>query len=364
MYDDIIDLAMDQQLLTAINTSSDNSSRLPVWRELFSKSKEDLESIRSQLSADNLLTFDIIFEEPIGYYFIKSYLKSQHSIDKAIFVRDVDIFKTLNDPAALKEVANRIFNTFCTPETPDRVKGTSSLYNLNTHLLGIKALKYVETSSDRSSKTSEFSRFELTECEAITEAPSCLGLSSINETFTDTNSNDLTETPTTRTPVQLESESKSNPHDNSDLLLSHGSSNKHYISPIISELRPEPEAQPQPQPQPQPKVINTKAAFWSEDSNAIGCYGQPVRLLKKKLNAEEFETNMFDQLVRQILSDLKLDVFPRFLKSKACDLYLRCKALEEGRSHWIASIPCVCLVVVHLGLSMHAKRRIQGGCMP
>merc|ERR1712130_1042845 len=72
--------------------------------------------------------------------------------------------------------------------------------------------------------------------------------------------------------------------------------------------------------------LNT--SFFSEHANAIGCYGKPAKKLKEKMDAENCNVDIFDLVVQQIMADLKLDVFPRFLKSKMFDMYLRCKSLE------------------------------------
>src|SRR5690606_40540104 len=60
-----------------------------------------------------LLTFDSIFEEPLGYYLIKCFLTSDINIDKVIFIKDVKIFKTLNDPTIRKSIAKLIYESYC-----------------------------------------------------------------------------------------------------------------------------------------------------------------------------------------------------------------------------------------------------------
>merc|ERR1712176_1263618 len=65
------------------------------------------------------------------------------------------------------------------------------------------------------------------------------------------------------------------------------------------------------------------------NSNVIGCYGKPLKILRDKIAAGRCETDIFDVLLKQILNDLKLDVFPRFVKSEMFEMYLRCRCLEQ-----------------------------------
>eukprot|EP00486_Rosalina_sp_Unknown_P011036 CAMPEP_0201592598 /NCGR_PEP_ID=MMETSP0190_2-20130828/190453_1 /ASSEMBLY_ACC=CAM_ASM_000263 /TAXON_ID=37353 /ORGANISM="Rosalina sp." /LENGTH=379 /DNA_ID=CAMNT_0048051449 /DNA_START=68 /DNA_END=1208 /DNA_ORIENTATION=+ len=130
MYDDIIDLAMDQQLLTEINNQIDYRA-LPIWRELQLRTDEEIKTLEQKLNNNERLAFDHLFREPIGFYFIKSYLQTQHSVDKAVFIRDVAVYKTLIHPEARKEALVKIFEAFCGPELPDRIQGTSALIDIH-----------------------------------------------------------------------------------------------------------------------------------------------------------------------------------------------------------------------------------------
>lgn len=114
MYDDIIHLAMDQQLLTEIRERDSNYKKLPLCREL--QKNESTADLEQQLSNDGDLCFEKVFHEPVGYHLMKSFLSSEHSVDKAVFIADVEIFKTLMDPRALQNVSIKIYEQFCAPE--------------------------------------------------------------------------------------------------------------------------------------------------------------------------------------------------------------------------------------------------------
>eukprot|EP01084_Bolivina_argentea_P255072 428931_1 len=130
MFEDLIEIAMDQQFIQAIgNGTATNNKLLPIWRELLSKAEDEMEELESKLCDEHKLTFDVLFNEILGHYFIAQYLKSQHSIDKAVFIQDVNIFKSIKDDNMRKQALYKIYNTFCAPEKKNRIKGTSCFEN-------------------------------------------------------------------------------------------------------------------------------------------------------------------------------------------------------------------------------------------
>eukprot|EP01083_Nonionella_stella_P012383 35146_1 len=114
MYDDIIHLAMDQQLLTEIRERDSNYKKLPLWREL--QKTDSTQELEEELSSAGELTFESVFHEPVGYHLMKSFLRSEHSVDKAVFLADVEVYKTLQDPRARENVSYKIYEQFCAPE--------------------------------------------------------------------------------------------------------------------------------------------------------------------------------------------------------------------------------------------------------
>jgi len=81
--------------------------------------------LENQLRSESLLDFNTIFHEPVGTYLIQTFLVTEHSVDKAIFVNDVETFKKLNDPSARHNVACKIFSQFCAAERVDHIQGIS-----------------------------------------------------------------------------------------------------------------------------------------------------------------------------------------------------------------------------------------------
>ncbi len=94
MYDDIIHLAMDQQLLTEIGQNNVNYRKLPLWKEL--QKKEDMTEFEAKLEEAGQLTFDKIFNEPVGFHLMRSFLESEHSVDKVESLSPLSPFARLS----------------------------------------------------------------------------------------------------------------------------------------------------------------------------------------------------------------------------------------------------------------------------
>ena len=324
MYDDIIDLVMDQQLLTEINTKTVNYKRLPIWEELHSKTDAEMEELQQSLSDQNMLTFDRVFREPIGFHFIKSYLESQHSVDKAIFIRDVETYQSLTDFHARNETAHKIYSTFCIPENPNRVKGTSALIkDSQAHLNATKHPAEVSYLS----KSKSLPDRELSNFEGLDGTITQFELSKVNS--------ELTELDTSRIDSHLSIDH--NQDDPQCVRSTTMGSRSHYLQSNNSQLSFSEHLAPPMQSnslhskrdlESVSTVQTSNSNFFSDESNAIGIYGKCVVRLKRRMDADDFELSLFDEVRQQILNDLKLDVFPRFLKSSMFGMYLRCKSLE------------------------------------
>eukprot|EP00461_Guttulinopsis_vulgaris_P000324 UN00324 len=65
--------------------------------------------------------------------------------------------------------------------------------------------------------------------------------------------------------------------------------------------------------------------------NTLGIYGQLVSDVRDAVTRGEAPPDVFDSVARQVLDDLKLDVFPRFCQSHYYKRYIRCKYIETVR---------------------------------
>src|SRR3954470_6816892 len=73
---------------------------------------EELRGLEDKLRFENKLSFDSIFNEPTGYYMIKCFLIADYAVDKAIFIKDVDAYKSMRFESARRKVALLLYQRF------------------------------------------------------------------------------------------------------------------------------------------------------------------------------------------------------------------------------------------------------------
>lgn len=80
-----------------------------------------------------------------------------------------------------------------------------------------------------------------------------------------------------------------------------------------------------------PKGVKEKPSMLSigHSNNAIGVYGASVRRVKELVQSKSYPKNLFDEVAQEVMNDLKLDVFPRFVKSDFYKTYIRTKTIEK-----------------------------------
>ena len=125
MYASIVEVTQNREFLDSIKKGWSDGPNLNLLSTLpsYSECAEFEESLRSS----NAITFDRIFHEPLGYHLIKSFLVFQHSDDKAVFVTDVELYKSLTDPSARQHISRKIFLKYCaaTPIPMHSLRGIS-----------------------------------------------------------------------------------------------------------------------------------------------------------------------------------------------------------------------------------------------
>jgi len=101
---------------------------------------DELRGLEEKLRFDNKLTFDSIFNEPTGYYMIKCFLIADYAVDKAIFIKDVEAYKSMRFESARRKVALLLYQRFvATDETPahDFKQGSSVFQIIQSHKGGM-----------------------------------------------------------------------------------------------------------------------------------------------------------------------------------------------------------------------------------
>ncbi|ETO26797.1 hypothetical protein RFI_10338, partial [Reticulomyxa filosa] len=84
-------------------------------------------------------------------------------------------------------------------------------------------------------------------------------------------------------------------------------------------------------------LLKYRLSLLTENTNTIGVYGKPVERLKKRLDEDAIITkDIFSEVSEEVINDLRLDVFPRFVKSKWYQMYLRCQAYIEEKTQTVS----------------------------
>jgi len=108
MFEDIHEIAENSAYLKAVeekDVSLIMLDQLPPY--------DECKELENQLKTSKQLTFNMIFQEPTGFYMLKCFLKADYAVDKAIFIKDVEAFKSMRFESARKKSCKTTLSTFC-----------------------------------------------------------------------------------------------------------------------------------------------------------------------------------------------------------------------------------------------------------
>jgi len=132
MYDEIIEIAENRAYLHAVQDGNGQGGpNLELLKRIPAFDSPVIQEFLKTLDQNNQLTFEAVFKEPVGYYHIKLFLISDYSVDKAVFLNDVRLFKTLKDAQARRTVASFIFKKYMTDQIAGWFKPGVSIFELN-----------------------------------------------------------------------------------------------------------------------------------------------------------------------------------------------------------------------------------------
>jgi len=283
MVDDILQLAHNQQFLERITNGNQAGGNLELLKKLPKYS--ELGELERKLKIAGALDFQHIFHEPVGTYLMQTFLVTEHSVDKAIFVNDVETFKKLNDPSARLNVAGKIWNRFLAAETNEHVQGISVFAKTDA-----KDPWYARK------KSIAYHNTELTK--------SAVGHGTAHE---------------------LDS------GEETQLQNGNGNGNdSELVEAITDEVLGDGEHS-KTQTQTHSKAAKEQPlSLLTEGTNTIGVYGKPLQRIKRRIDAHDTsDETLFDAVLDEVMDDLRLDAFPRFEKSMYYKTYIQCKAMEE-----------------------------------
>lgn len=103
MFEDIHEMAENTAYLKAVE---EKDVSLEMWENLPPYS--DLPDLENRLIAEGSINFNTIFHEPTGFYMIKCFLIADYAGDKALFVKDVESYKSMRFESARKKIARLV----------------------------------------------------------------------------------------------------------------------------------------------------------------------------------------------------------------------------------------------------------------
>lgn len=273
MFEDIHEIAENSAYLKAVE---EKDVCTEIWDTL--PPFEDLKDLEEKLKAEGRINFNTIFGEPTGYYFIKCFLIADYAVDKAIFLKDIEAYRSMRFESARKRVAKIIFQRFIAPDSDNSTefkKGSSVFQIIQTRKdlvqeeekhEGAKPMISAPGSVPPQSPTSNGAKPDGTQPAIPPLAAASLA----------------------PPPSTLSAPNGGNMSSRADSILQMGNQN-----------------------------------------NAIGVYGKSVRAVRERVHKGEAPKELFDEVAAEVLNDLKLDAFPRFLQSKFYQKYLRTKHIEQ-----------------------------------
>ena len=125
MYTSVVEVTQNREFLDSVRKGWSHGPNLNLLSTLPSYS--DCADFEQRLTSTNAITFDKVFHEPLGYHLIKAFLVLNHSDDKAVFVTDVELYKSLTDASARMHISRKIFVKYCasTSTQTDTLRGIS-----------------------------------------------------------------------------------------------------------------------------------------------------------------------------------------------------------------------------------------------
>lgn len=327
MFEDIHEIAENSAYLKAVE---ERDVCLDMYEQLPSYTDPSVKEMEDKLRLSNKLTFEGIFNEAIGYYFVKCFLLSDYAVDKACFIRDVNDYKKMRFESARKKVSKLIYQRFVSTEYNNNIN--TSQYDQNNLFNNIpdsskKGLSVFQLIQLQKQNTNNDNNLNLNQ-KNILEPSNIMTKTQNYITSNNTNNNN-------NAHIQHHNVVSQN-HQPS---ISHINSTQHHINTVshnavhtdLSNKR-----------MSNGQSINNYNNIDNINNggnmlqigvhnNAIGVYGPAVRQIAQRVHNNEAPPDLFDIVAREVWYDLKFDMFPRFIQSEFYHKYLRCKYVEYIR---------------------------------
>ena len=307
MFEDIHEIAENSAYLRAVeekDVSLEMYEQLPPY--------EQCREIEDKLRADNRLTFECIFNEPTGFYCIKTFLIADYAVDKAIFIKDVEAYKSMRFESARRKVAALLYQRFVSTDPEHEFKHGLSVFQI------IQQSKGAEEKKERDGKVQ----------------PASINLSA---SPSHAQSLELKTVIPPASPLNQSIANTSNGHNTAAGLPSPSAGATLTIQHVNGLTVGGPSASPHAAMQHSPITPSSPSHAahtllqMGSNNNPIGVYGKSVRIVREKVNRGEAPKDLFDEVARDVMTDLKLDAFPRFKQGEFYRRYIRTKAIETQK---------------------------------
>jgi len=154
MDDEFIKIAEDRADLHAVEEGNGQGPNIELLENIPIFESTAIQEFLHVLVKENKLTFNAVFKEPVGYYHIKLFLIADYSVDKAVFLNDVKMYKRLEDVQARESVAPLIFRKYMT-EHKGSFKPGVSVFECN-YAEELQRSKHERSKSKKSDETSMY----------------------------------------------------------------------------------------------------------------------------------------------------------------------------------------------------------------
>jgi len=272
MFEDIHEIAENSAYLKAVE---DRDVCLEMYESL--PAYEDCQHIEASLAQQNKLTFDAIFHEATGFYMMKCFLIADYCVDKAIFIKDVAAYKLMRFESARRKIALLLFNRFVSTDETITAEFTpaTSVFDLIRLKGGNEEKKTAHAPSSNAPPNNADKSSDLKADKIHSQSHTAITQHGVNPSIVTVNG------------------------------VNHHTNNPLSSAPPSSLLQ------------------------MGSHNNPIGVYGKSVRTVREKVLSGQAPKDLFDEVAREVLMDLKLDAFPRFKHSEFYKRYIRTKWIES-----------------------------------